>query len=254
MFKLSNKKIYKKLGYSLDQEGILTRFLREGEGWKSHLENSKKWILQSQDETYETITILGSGWLLDVPLEELILKYSKIYLIDIVHPKQLVHKYRKQQQIEFIETDITGGLAKEVYNLIYKEKNSTFDINKITFSEPNLPKTDLVVSLNIINQLDILLVDALTEKISIPKNEILEFRKKIQQAHINYISKQKYCLISDWTQQNKDSKSKTEAAKPLVHVCPPAFTEQTEWKWEFDSKGLYEENTEVSFIVKAFRN
>ena len=36
------------------------------------------------------VTVLGSGWLLDLPLAEMLEKTEMIYLVDIVHPPEVV--------------------------------------------------------------------------------------------------------------------------------------------------------------------
>src|SRR5690554_4675072 len=92
--KLSYSSILHKLAYSLDQEGILNRFMREGDAWKSHLEHTKKWIFDfSQDYHNKSIAVLGTGWFLDIPIDYLLKQCKTVYAIDVVHPPQIVHKY-----------------------------------------------------------------------------------------------------------------------------------------------------------------
>src|SRR5210317_1415141 len=85
-----NKRILRKMGYLADQQGIIDRYLRERGGWDSHLLKCREYILDKVNKlAISDITILGSGWLLDVPLEELSGLCNKITLIDIHHPRQV---------------------------------------------------------------------------------------------------------------------------------------------------------------------
>jgi len=256
MFKKSDSFIFKKLGFAIDQEGILHRFLREGSAWNTHLNNTKDWIKNTCIKPqFKSITIIGSGWLLDVPIDEILSHFKEIYLIDVVHPEQIKHKYRKFSHLHFIEGDITGGMAREVYNLIYKTKSKkSSDILQLQTTPYKLPEADLVVSLNILNQLDILLFDVIQEHITVSKDEELTFRTRIQQEHLDLLEKYSFCLISDWEQSSTHIKTKEKSIKPLVRVSPPKYIQTKEWKWNFDSQGLYEEETEVIFDVKAFTN
>ena len=235
-FKLTDKKIFEKLGYSLDQEGILSRFLRESEEWKSHLENTKSFIKKSyQGKSYKSIAVFGSGWLLDLPIEDLIADFEEIYLFDITHPQQITHKYRKNSHVHFIEADITGGLAKYIYTLINSKKiDQHIDMSilqEIAFTYPI--QFDFVVSLNILNQLDILLIDALQSHIKLNNNDIEQFRTLVQQQHVTMLQTYNYCLISDWEQISGNIDDST-SSKKLIYIDEPKVTTKQEWLWNFD--------------------
>ena len=75
--------IYRKLGFYKDQQGILTRYLHEQSSWNEHLTNTKNFILEAVSSRHlESIAILGSGWLLDIPVMELARSVKNwIYLI-----------------------------------------------------------------------------------------------------------------------------------------------------------------------------
>jgi len=63
----------RRMGFIKDQEGIMNRYLRESSQWKEHLEHTRKFIRESFAQTEaETVAVLGSGWLLDVPLDHLV--------------------------------------------------------------------------------------------------------------------------------------------------------------------------------------
>ena len=85
--------ILKKFGYKKDREGLITRYLREAENWKLHTENSKKFIIESaKTKKKELCVVAGSGWWLDIPVNELSKMFKKVIMIDITHPTQIIKK------------------------------------------------------------------------------------------------------------------------------------------------------------------
>lgn len=241
------------MGYISDQNGIVTRYARECEGWNAHLIKTKNYILNHCCfKHYKTISIIGSGWLLDVPINEIINEFDKIYLIDIIHPFQIKHKYRKIDKIIFIELDATGGLINSIYEKC-KAKNK-FSLDEIKVPELILPhQSDIVVSLNILNQLDILLVDYLKENIKINDFDIQDFRGKIQQSHINFLSKFNFCLITDFEEEVYENEKIIETRK-TVFPNLDIFNNKEFWDWKFDNSKMYYEANNVNFKVIAFTN
>jgi hypothetical protein len=87
-------KILRRMGYLRDQEGIMNRYLAESEQWQYHLEKTRNFIAGSFNGSQaESVAVLGSGWLLDVPLEKLRRRFRKIYLVDIHHPPRSERRF-----------------------------------------------------------------------------------------------------------------------------------------------------------------
>lgn len=64
------------MGYLNDQQGIMNRYLGESKQWEKHLPRCRKFITSTFEdpgggEKKESVAVLGSGWLLDVPLDHL---------------------------------------------------------------------------------------------------------------------------------------------------------------------------------------
>ena len=209
------KKMVRKMNFICDQEGIMNRYLREQKNWEGHLQNTKQFILNSfSDQKIKNLAILGSGWLLDLPLKELSKKYNKILLVDVHHPPQIVKKTESYKNISLFETDLSGGGIKFCWDLrkAKEEHFSKYILEEFTPQKPELPfKPDAFVSLNLLNQLDILLVDFLKKRnVRIVDTEIKKFRKIIQQFHLDWITKKPGCLITDVREINQDDQETTE--------------------------------------------
>ena len=105
------------MGYYAYQSGLIYNHLNQEGGWDGHLSSCRRFINRTL-EYYNpgTVTVLGSGWLLDLPLAEMLEKSSKVYLVDIVHPPEVVKQAGDLENVVLVEQDITGGLIEEVWN------------------------------------------------------------------------------------------------------------------------------------------
>lgn len=233
----------------------MTRYLREKKNWEQHLNNTKAFILKSLDTSdVKTVAILGSGWLLDLPLKELSKKYKKVLLVDVHHPAQIQKLVEKYKNVELFETDLSGGGIQFCWDLRKRkdEHFSKYVLDEFKPKTPSLPfKPDAFVSLNILNQLDILLVDFLKSKNGrFLDIEFDRFRKTIQESHLDWITKKHGCLISDVVEKNTNKNGKTDKNK-LLHTKLPKAKKSEEWTWDFDLSKKYNSDQETRMKVQA---
>jgi hypothetical protein len=249
-----NKRILKKMGYLADQDGIIHRYLREQGGWDSHLLNCREYITKKVNKhNVKEITILGSGWLLDVPLEELSDICEKVTLVDLHHPQQIVQKVKDLANVNLVLDDITGGLIEEVWR---KHKKSVFDPDTIEVPLYKLSfDPGLVISLNILTQTDTLLNDFLINKTRLDIQQHRRFRERIQSAHLELLKSYPHLLITDFEEEiiDIDNESVIET-NSLLFTDLPDSEDGEEWNWIFDSSGEYYRRKRVIFKVVAYDN
>lgn len=232
----------------------MTRFLREKENWEAHLYNTQKFITEAfSDADIKNIAVLGSGWLLDLPLEYLSERFENILLVDIHHPPQSEKKASRFRNVRFQEADITGGGIEFTWGL-GKINPGECDTVLSSFT-PILPTLDIepdaYISVNILNQLDILLVDYLKEKHScFNEDHFTLFRKNIQQFHLDWISQKPGCLISDIEEKNYKN-NELVSRYDLVHVNLPEYKQSGSWIWDFDLSGFYHRELQTKMQVLA---
>lgn len=242
-----------KMGFISDQKGIMSRYIREENAWKEHLNKTRSFIVESaKNRQNKWIAILGSGWLLDVPYQEISELFEKVYLVDISHPRQVVNKVKKLKNIELITFDITGGVIDNVYDSI---KNKNIDLKilaEITpdFSFENKTK-GFVVSVNLLNQLDNLICDYLKKLNRFSETEIKKFRKEIQKRHIEALEKQDACLITDYEEKIYSSEMILKATKPLIFTTLPKGKKRNYWNWNFDMQMTFNAKHKTIFKVVA---
>lgn len=245
------QKAYRKMGFFSDSDGIIQRYAREKDNWNQHLENTKQAIEQfCQKIGGNHIVVLGSGWLLDVPIEFLYQNFSQITLVDIKHPNAILYKYSNQPKINFVTQDITQ-LAYVFFEQIRK-KNATFQSlfeltqRPITLQKIGVENADVVISLNILNQLDIIILDYLKKHVSLSSQQELALRQAIQKQHIKMLPTNKTCLITDYNERNYDKKHQQPTQNKTVFTD---LKKHAQWEWAFDMQGRYKPGLVTYFDV-----
>jgi hypothetical protein len=104
----------------------------------------------------------------------------------------------------------------------------------------------LIISLNLLSQLDVLPVRYLQRKSGIADNELLTLRRDIQRKHIDFLKKYKSVLITDISEIFCDSHGKKEEQKTVV-IDLPVGDYSEEWIWGFDLAG-YDFNKKSSVL------
>lgn len=250
---IKQKFLPRKLGYKLGQEGIMSRFIREGNGWNSHLENSKKFIVDALYQLQpKTVRILGSGWLLDVPMEELLACCEKLILVDVEHPAQILHKYEQNSKVVFETTDI-NNLNSYLLNTPIKELSYFSIKNEIEkYCTPQYTD-DLVVSLNLLSQLNDYPLEFLSKLIKLNGEQSNSLSFQIQANHLSSLPPQKTVLITDYEEEYYDEDDAFLGAAPTVFANIPCGLGRKEWDWQFDSHFIYREDCRTTLKVLAVR-
>jgi len=241
-----------RMGYTPGQTGIMRRMLREEGGWQNHLVKTSEYIQQAvNSQQPKSVRILGSGWLLDVPIKYLVDRCEKIVLTDIAHPNQIVNKYSGCKNILFETLDITGGVVEFCYNQRKKGFDGNEFVQRISNLEPTNFSEDLVVSVNLLSQLSIILTDYLSKRVTLTDAQIVTITEEIQKKHIEMLPAGKSVLISDYEEEYFDEDDKFIGSKPTVYTNLPTNATRKEWSWNFDTKMMYKEDCKTILRVAA---
>ena len=241
------------MGYYDYQSGLIYRRLDQESGWDSHLEKCRSYILKAIDKHKPgKVTVLGSGWLLELPIAEIVEKTGKVSLIDIIHPPDVIRQAGSIDNVELIESDVTGGLIEQVWKKIssYPFFRKADNLEGIIVNEYK-PVSDpgMIISLNLITQLEVLPVRFLKKKARISGDEMLRFRKSIQEKHIDFLSKYRSVLITDY-EEVITGRSGEITRIPTFIADLPQVMEKEEWTWNFDLKGAdYYNSRSVMHVV-----
>lgn len=242
------------MGFIRDQQDIYNCFINEEGGWISHLENTKKYIAKFIENRKGNVVVLGSGWLLDIPVSILSTHFEIVYLVDISHPAQIKQLVKQYSNVELVSMDITGGLIELVYYEVKKnsKNNSKPNLQQINNQDFKLNFTfDCIISVNILNQLDNLLLEYLKKYFMFDENTIIEFRRNIQQKHLDFLSNYHSCLITGFEEWAFDPETNKIDTKKLVYCEIPTHENSRNWDWLFDMKGNYNQGKKTILKVMA---
>ena len=254
---IAYRRILTRMGYYNYQRGMIFHHASQQGGWEDHHEHSRKFILKALNYYKpEKVTVLGSGWLLDLPFSEMLEKVSRICLIDIIHPPDVIKQVNRYSKVELIEQDVTGGLIAEVWE---KTKKYSFfkklkSLDSIVIPEYCLANDPgMIISLNILTQLESLPIDFIKKRSKIDEEVFRLFRSKIQKKHIDFLMKYKSVLISDYAEviTNRSGVSKTN---PTLYTDLPKSATREEWIWNFDKSGGDLYNSRSQFKVVGLIN
>lgn len=225
------------MGYYNYQRGLIYHHLEEEESWNDHMRNCRNFILESLDfYNPSVVTVLGSGWLLDLPLREIADRTSEINLVDIVHPPEVKNQVSEMKNVVLREEDISGGLIMEVWQktrrrYFFNRLRSLTDI-KIPGYQPQY-ETGMIISLNIFSQLEVLPVELLKKRTVADQESFVQFRKAIQQNHLSFLKNHKSVLITDLSEVITERSGRIrEISSVLVDL--PEGKRKKEWTWYFD--------------------
>ncbi|MBW6500941.1 MAG: hypothetical protein K0B05_06055 [Bacteroidales bacterium] len=231
------RRILQKMGYYNYQQGLIFRHLEQEGGWNSHLQNCRNFILKAVSlGKPRKVTVLGSGWLLDLPLREIMEFAEEVRLIDIVHPPEVREQAGALEHVSLAEEDITGGLIQEVWTKAGRRSvfNRLRSLDNIMVPEyQTMDDPGMVLSLNILTQLESLPLMFIKKRSAIDEESLFRFRQEVQKKHIDFLKKHRSVLITDTVEIIKD-KSGDITEEPSLIVDLPEATNREEWTWHFE--------------------
>jgi len=180
-------------------------------------------------------------------------RFEHVFLVDIRHPAQIIKKVESMNEVDLIEADLSGGAISKLWDLAHKKtqaKGASL-LDQLSLQPPlRHIAPDAVISVNLLNQLDIILCDYMSRKGYFQQEESRLLRSALQEFHLQWITETPGCLVSDVLEKNTDKKGEI-SSKSLLYTTLPEGIRSDSWTWEFDSAGSYRIHTHTSMEVKA---
>lgn len=191
-------KYARKLGYLKEAIAIGARQKRLAGAWTPHLEQSQAVIREAMAlcEHRRTALILGSGLLLDIPLDDLSQQFEHVVLADVVHLRAARRKAAAYANVTLVAEDVTGMAADFDFRV-----SSGWQGDPVPDATAFLdrPQVDLVVSANLLAQLPIFLAAALQRRTRLDGDPLEDFCRAVIEAHLAYLRRfdAVVCLITE---------------------------------------------------------
>jgi hypothetical protein len=235
------------LGYVRESFALRARRRRQARAWAAHQAETVR-FLEALPADGEALVILGSGPLLDVPLEALAARWPRVVLVDLVHPRAALARAKTLRNVTVRLLDVTGCVA-------------ALDAGAAR-ANPRPPSLDLptsasVVSLNLLSQLPILPLERLA-RMGTPAPEAEAFAQALVHAHLEWLTSMRVrrsALVTDvrrrWAVTPRDGGDTVCEVEDTLHgqrLPPP----DRAWTWAVAPRGELDAETELTLDVEAF--
>lgn len=194
--------------------------------WKPHLDRSKAVIQKAVDVSagIEKVVVIGAGMLADIPFDLLASKFRCVELVDVCFTMKTRWYAWRHPHIELTTCDITGvatALAQGDLPVPGMPGNVAF------------ADADLVVSVNVLSQLPLVPLQALTKSHpDLDDDTIHTFAQGIIRHHLAMLDtcRGTVCLVTEVERQFRDGDRLIETEDPLWGVMPNRVGD--EWVWD----------------------
>lgn len=238
----------KSFGHLFESISLLEREKRCQKSWLPHRTQCKSFIGEnlSLAKNFDSILVLGSGPLHEIPIEILASTFKKVVLVDIVHLKNTKKALAHLKNIEFIEHEIS-----ELESVLKNEKRLIEVIPK-TFTNDNW---GIVLSINIMSQLPLHLDSYIKKKLKnkFSDKQVDTFLKQVTKNHLSYLQAFQcpVILISDIETCYFDKKEMLlQKDQNYSHLQMPKAI--ATWSWNVAPIPEFDKNIAMKMTVAAF--
>lgn len=238
----------KLFGHLFESISLLFREKRCQKTWATHRTSCKNFIENQLKNArhYDSILILGSGPLHEIPIEHLSKTFKRVVLVDIVHLKSTKKSIAHLSNIIFIEHDIT-----EIEESLRVHKKLIEKIPEKFLRDD----WGLVLSINVMSQLPLHLENYINSKLKnkFTASEIDKYLKGITKNHLTYLQSfhSNVILISDTQTFYYDKNDKIlQTHNNYEHIELPKPTQ--EWCWNLAPIPEFQKDVGLKMHVCAF--
>ncbi len=231
---------------------IRARHARCRAAWRGHLDICREEILAAAQAApgrdtaqaghgRDTVVILGSGALLDVPVEELAALFGRVVLVDMVHPLSARLRVRALPNVRLEHLDLTGLLDALLRAPACPPPEPDAGLERLL----RALRPDLTVSCMVLSQLGLAPL-ALQRRAGVPRQDRLDLGRAIVARHLETLRALPagVLLLTD-----------TQALRPegvkdlLLGVAPPPARRQ--WIWDIAPRGELDRRADIRHQVRS---
>ncbi|MBD8908550.1 hypothetical protein [Methylorubrum zatmanii] len=241
----------RRLGYRRDSIWLMSRARRCRQAWAPHLGASQAVIRAAiaATERRDTVVVLGSGPLADVPLDDLARAFRRVVLVDAVHPRPARRAMRAYSHVEALTADLSGAMALMM--------GEAADLDPRLPPVCAEPSTGLVISANLLSQLPIRPVARL-EAGRRPlgpwgAEDGDAFGRRIVEGHLEALAglAAPVCLLTDLDEREEDRHGRVHERHDLLYGVRLGRPERA-WDWELAPFGEIARDRRLIHRVAGF--
>ncbi|QDK36467.1 hypothetical protein [Bdellovibrio sp. NC01] len=245
----------RKYGFLYSSISLRHRYERCKKKWIPHLKNCQDVFLEAAKDLPQrnSVVVLGSAHLHEIPIHLLLQNFEKITLVDVVHPLKHHWLAKKNPRVTLVTQDLTSALKH------LEKLHSLSDLhalaNDLAGEQLFKFKADLIVSGNLLSQLALLPISAI-EKVM--KRELTTEEKDaicsdFAQTHLRNLNgcEGKKLIYADREVIYKDPEGK-EIYRGHYDVNFNNYKEMRKWTWEIAPLGEASKKYSIDMNVEAY--
>ncbi len=220
----------REMGYVRELIGIRRRYRQWRSAWQPHCEHSRQVIRQAINRCRQRrkAVVLGSGFLLDVPLAELSTSFREVILVDLLHPLTTRWRTRRYQNVMLLAADVCGT-AEAVWRAVEERSPLPRATPELFVADAEV---DLVVSLNLLSQLPCIPEQYIRRTGTHSSAEITSYCRDVVQTHLDYLRRLPgvVTLIADFEARTISSAGNEVARHGTLYGVEFPFAGER-WDW-----------------------
>lgn len=223
----------RRLGFVYEMVALQARARRQAKAWKPHQDAARTAISRLAEgvDARDCAAVLGSGWLLEVPLEDLCARFRRVILVDMVFPRSVRRQAQRAANVQLIEADISGVLTTPFL--------SAPSLAGVPFPAPFPPDVvtaNFVVSANILSQLPVHM-QKIARTAGKRDVDVDGVARRLIEAHLGALRacQGSVCLLSDFEREERAGQGLRERFDLLYGVRPRMTGPR--WWWDIAPDG-----------------
>ncbi|MBE1237703.1 hypothetical protein IHV25_08590 [Phaeovibrio sulfidiphilus] len=240
--------VARKLGLVREMVAFESRARRLRRAWAPHREAAHTAILSALSHVpgRGSMAVLGSGLLLEIPLETLARAFGTIILVDAVFPRAVRKRARAAGSVRLVEADLTG-----VLRAIAAAPGAIPPVPCPAPLPPEALAADLVISANVLSQLPVLPRLHL-ERAGHADAKIGVFCERLVAAHLHALegARGDVFFLGDVEREETRTGGACERYDLVYGVCPELEACKT-WWWDLAPPGEEGRGLRVRHKVRA---
>lgn len=239
-------------GHLAELVAIWARHRRQRQAWAEHLTRARALCLKAAEacETRRTALVLGAGLLLDVPLEQLSARFTRVVLADMAFLPATTRLAKILGNVDLLPTDVTSCLDRlpDAEALIARVPAPRLDLRL------GLPELDFVYSANLLSQLPLHALTALrkrsaAEDDTVDDESLEAFAASLVRAHLEGLRALPcpVCLVAD-TLERSYTGQRLNNEFDLLYGVPVSLPGEN-WIWRLAPRGEISPELHVERLV-----
>jgi len=246
----------KKYGFLHQSIALKHRYERCKKKWLPHLKNCQDLFLEELKYVSDknSVVVLGSAHLHEIPLHLLMNNFQKVVLVDLVHPWKHHRLAKNNPRLQLIDLDVSGAIE-------FLQEVQTFSdlqelVQKIGSQELFNFKADLIISGNLLSQLALLPLNQIERKTktTLTHEQKDEICSAFGQMHLQNLRKcQGHVLLyADREIFYRDRKQEL-IYQGHYDIDFTGFSKIKEWSWLLSPLGEASRKYSVEMKIEAWR-